>query len=86
VPYVLTAPILGIAGKKFGPSRVLPVMMFCFGFSTLMIVAVKNFGGLMACRWFLGMVSSITVYTSSFAPKILLSPLTPPSFAPKNGL
>ncbi|KAK5377865.1 hypothetical protein LTR67_005454 [Exophiala xenobiotica] len=58
VPYVLTAPILGIAGKKFGPSRVLPVMMFCFGFSTLMIVAVKNFGGLMACRWFLGMAES----------------------------
>jgi MFS family permease len=58
VPYVLTAPVLGILGKKYGPSRVLPVMMFCFGFITLMVVAVKNFGGLMAIRWFLGMSES----------------------------
>lgn len=31
IPYVLTAPFLGIAGKKFGPSRVLPIMMMTFG-------------------------------------------------------
>lgn len=58
VPYVLTAPVLGVLGKKYGPSRVLPVMMACFGFVTLMVVAVKNFGGLMAIRWFLGMSES----------------------------
>jgi MFS family permease len=58
VPYVLTAPFLGILGKKYGPSRILPVMMFSFGFVTLMVVAVKNFGGLMAIRWFLGMAES----------------------------
>lgn len=45
VPYVLTAPILGILGKKYGPSRVLPLMMFTFGFCTVMMVAVKNFAG-----------------------------------------
>ena len=27
VPYVLTAPFLGILGKKYGPNRVLPIMM-----------------------------------------------------------
>jgi MFS family permease len=58
VPYVLTAPFLGIAGKKYGPSRVLPIMMFCFGFTTVMVVTVKNFGGLMTIRWFLGMSES----------------------------
>jgi MFS family permease len=58
VPYVLTAPFLGIAGKKYGPSRVLPIMMFCFGFVTVMVVTVKNFGGLMTIRWFLGMSES----------------------------
>ena len=47
VPYVLTAPFLGIAGKKYGPSRVLPCMMFVFGSMTVLVVAVKNFGGLM---------------------------------------
>lgn len=58
VPYVLTAPFLGILGKKYGPHIVLPCMMFCFGFLTLMVVTVKNFGGLMAIRWFLGMSES----------------------------
>ncbi|RMZ88016.1 hypothetical protein DV736_g4754, partial [Chaetothyriales sp. CBS 134916] len=58
VPYVLTAPLLGIAGKKYGPSRVLPLMMFSFGFFTLMVVTVHNFGGLFAIRWFLGMSES----------------------------
>lgn len=35
VPYVLTAPFLGLLGKKYGPSRVLPLMMMTFGFATL---------------------------------------------------
>lgn len=46
VPYVLTAPLLGIAGKKYGPNRILPVMMFTFGSMTLFVAAVHNFGGL----------------------------------------
>ena len=50
VPYVLTAPFLGILGKRYGPHLVLPCMMFSFGFLTVMVVAVKNFGGLMAVR------------------------------------
>lgn len=58
IPYVLTAPFLGIAGKKWGPSRVLPIMMFSFGTCTLLVVAAKNFGGLLALRWFLGMAES----------------------------
>jgi MFS family permease len=58
IPYVLTAPFLGILGKKYGPSRVLPLMMFGFGICTLLVVAVKDFGGLMALRWFLGMSES----------------------------
>ena len=58
IPYVLTAPVLGILGKKYGPSRVLPIMMTCFGFTTLMVVVVRNFAGLMTIRWFLGMAES----------------------------
>lgn len=58
VPYVLTAPFLAILGKKFGPSRVLPAMMFTFGTMTVLVVAVQNFGGLFALRWFLGMAES----------------------------
>ena len=58
VPYVLTAPFLGIVGKMYGPSRVLPCMMFTFGTMTLLVVAVKNFAGLVTLRWFLGMAGS----------------------------
>ncbi|KAK3372747.1 MFS transporter [Podospora didyma] len=58
IPYVLTAPFLGLAGKKYGPSRVLPCMMFCFGCATLLVVATTNFAGLMTLRWFLGMAES----------------------------
>ena len=58
VPYVLTAPFLAILGKKYGPNRVLPLMMFTFGSCTLLVTATKNFGGLMTLRWFLGMSES----------------------------
>jgi MFS family permease len=58
VPYVLTAPFLGVLGKKYGPNKVLPCMMFGFGCFTLLVSSVKNFGGLLALRWFLGMSES----------------------------
>lgn len=58
VPYVLTAPFLGILGKKYGPHIVLPCMMFSFGTFTLLVAAVQNFSGLIALRWFLGMAES----------------------------
>ena len=58
VPYVLTAPFLGLLGKKFGPNIVLPSMMLAFGLCTILVVAVFNFSGLLAIRWFLGMAES----------------------------
>jgi hypothetical protein len=54
VPYVLFAPPVGMLGKKYGPHRVLPIMMFSFGSATLLAASVKNWGGMMALRWFLG--------------------------------
>lgn len=58
VPYVLFAPVLGMLGKKYGPARVLPLMMAGFGSMTILTVAATNFGGMMALRWFLGMAES----------------------------
>ncbi|KAL4866249.1 hypothetical protein BDV12DRAFT_210610 [Aspergillus spectabilis] len=58
IPYVLTAPFLGLAGKMYGPNIVLPCMMLTFGLCTVLVVAVFNFGGLLAIRWFLGMSES----------------------------
>ncbi|KAF2029283.1 MFS general substrate transporter [Setomelanomma holmii] len=58
VPYVIFAPPIGMLGKKYGPHRVLPIMMFCFGSATLLAASVKNWSGMMALRWFLGMAES----------------------------
>lgn len=58
VPYVLFAPPVAMLGKRFGPSRVLPIMMFCFGSCTLLSASTSNFGGIFALRWFLGMAES----------------------------
>ncbi|CAG8895017.1 unnamed protein product [Penicillium egyptiacum] len=58
IPYVLTAPFLGLLGKKYGPNIVLPCMMLAFGLCTILVVAVFNFSGLLAIRWFLGMAES----------------------------
>ncbi|KAF2001767.1 MFS general substrate transporter [Amniculicola lignicola CBS 123094] len=58
VPYVLFAPPIGMLGKKYGPHRVLPIMMFSFGSATLLAASVKNFAGMMTLRWFLGMAES----------------------------
>jgi MFS family permease len=58
VPYVLTAPVLGMVGKIYGPSRVLPLMMGAFGALTILVLAVTNWQGLLAIRWFLGMAES----------------------------
>jgi hypothetical protein len=73
IPYVLTAPFLGILGKKLGPNKVLPCMMLSFGFCTVMVVVVQNFAGLLAIRWFLGMSESaffplVIYYLTTYAP------------------
>ena len=54
VPYVVFAVPVAFVGKKFGPARVLPILMFIFGSMTLLSAAVKNFSGMMATRWILG--------------------------------
>jgi MFS family permease len=58
VPYVIFAPPIAMLGKKFGPARVLPILMFVFGSMTLLGAAAKNFGGMFALRFFLGMAES----------------------------
>ncbi|KAJ4359224.1 hypothetical protein N0V95_002391 [Ascochyta clinopodiicola] len=66
VPYVIFAPPVGMLGKRYGPHRVLPIMMFCFGSATLLASSVHNWSGMMALRWFLGMAESaffpLTIY------------------------
>ncbi|GBF64998.1 transporter [Trichophyton mentagrophytes] len=58
IPYVIFAPSIAMIGKKYGPARVLPICMFCFGSLTLLSAVVHNFGSLFAIRWLLGMAES----------------------------
>ena len=55
IPYVIFAPPIAVLGKKYGPHRVLPILMFTFGSMTLLSAAAQNWGGMMALRWILGM-------------------------------
>ncbi|KAF4161885.1 hypothetical protein CNMCM6936_002899 [Aspergillus lentulus] len=55
IPYVIFAPPGAMLGKRYSPARVLPILMFCFGSFTLLSASTKNFGGIFALRWFLGM-------------------------------
>ncbi|KAG0633780.1 major facilitator superfamily domain-containing protein [Tuber brumale] len=58
VPYVLCAPPVGMLGKKYGPSRVLPISMLTFGSMTLLGAACETFGGMMTVRVILGIAES----------------------------
>lgn len=58
IPYVVFAPPLALLGKKIGPSRMLPILMFSFGSFTLLTAATHNFSGIFALRFFLGAVES----------------------------
>ncbi|OAA70694.1 Major facilitator superfamily transporter [Cordyceps fumosorosea ARSEF 2679] len=58
VPYVIFAPPFAMLGKKYGPARALPIMMFSFGSMTLLTAAATNFSGIFALRWFLGMAEA----------------------------
>jgi hypothetical protein len=42
VPYVLGAPPIAMLGKKYGPARVLPILMGCFGSFTLLTGKASN--------------------------------------------
>jgi len=58
VPFVVTGPFMNMATKKFGAKLILPTAMITFGAMAMLSAAVKNFGGLLTTRWFLGMAES----------------------------
>ncbi|KAJ8098289.1 major facilitator superfamily domain-containing protein [Lipomyces tetrasporus] len=65
VPYVLFAFPVAMLGKRYGASIVLPILMFGFGSMCLIAAACRNFGGLMAVRWFLG------TFEAAFFPLVI---------------
>lgn len=55
VPYVVFEVPSNVLLKRFKPHVWLGANMFLFGFTTMMQGLVQNYGGLVTCRFFLGL-------------------------------
>jgi MFS family permease len=55
IPYIVAELPSNLVLKKFGPRLMLPGMCFCWGVVTTLQSQVHNFGGLVTCRFFLGL-------------------------------
>ncbi|KAJ7667034.1 major facilitator superfamily domain-containing protein [Mycena rosella] len=71
VMFASCAVLGGFLTRRFGPTRMLPIYMLGWGSMALINVAARNFGGIIAIRFFLGMFEgffgpSVTIYLTSF--------------------
>ena len=55
IPYVLIEIPSNLVLKKVGPRLLLPGLCMAWGLVTTLHCQIKNFTGLMLCRFFLGM-------------------------------
>jgi len=55
VSYALAEPLTNVLLKRYRPSIFLPITMIGWGIVMTVMGLVHNFGGLMACRFFLGL-------------------------------
>ena len=58
VSYALAEPLTNVLLKRFRPSIFLPCTMIFWGIVMTVMGLVHNFGGLMACRFFLGLAEA----------------------------
>ncbi|KAI3573525.1 retrograde regulation protein 2 [Fusarium oxysporum f. sp. albedinis] len=71
VPFIIFAPAGTLMTKVITAKRSLSGMMICFGVASLCTAFVKNFGGLLACRFLVGafeaaFLPSVVIYLASF--------------------
>ncbi|KAG5292581.1 MFS transporter [Histoplasma ohiense] len=71
VPYIVTELPSNLLIKKIGPRILLPALCVCWGIVTTLQSQVNNYSGLIAARFFLGMLEGglfpgIVLYLSSF--------------------
>lgn len=74
VPYILAEIPVNLLLKTVGPDRVIPSMLTLWGVVTTLQGVVHNYQGLLACRFFLGLLEGgifpgIVLYLSSFYPR-----------------
>ncbi|GES64676.1 MFS transporter [Aspergillus terreus] len=71
VPYILAELPSNLILKKIGPRILLPTLCTAWGLVTILQCQAKNFGGFVACRFFLGLFEGglfpgIVLYLSGF--------------------
>jgi len=74
VPYIAAELPSNLLLKIIGPNLMLPTMLTLWGVITTAQGAVKSYGGLLACRFFLGLMEGgvfpgLVLYLSSFYPR-----------------
>lgn len=79
VPYVVFEIPSNMLLKRFSPHVWLSINMFLFGFTTMMQGVVRNYGGLVTCRFFLGLFETgmFPGGKSPFVPNPIPNPPTP---------
>ncbi|ETW81273.1 major facilitator superfamily [Heterobasidion irregulare TC 32-1] len=74
VSYILTEVPVNLVLKRFGANITIPLMVVLWGLFCACQGSVTTFGGLIACRFFLGMAEgglfpSLVLYLSNFYPR-----------------
>ncbi|KAJ7700772.1 major facilitator superfamily domain-containing protein [Mycena rosella] len=77
VPYILAELPSNLLLKIVGPNLMLPAMLTLWGVVTTCQGTVKTYGGLLACRFFLGLLEGgvfpgLVLYLSFFYPRLRL--------------
>ncbi|KAK7035945.1 MFS domain-containing protein [Favolaschia claudopus] len=77
VPYIVAELPSNLLLKIVGPSLMLPTMLTLWGIVTACQGTVKTYGGLLACRFFLGLLEGgvfpgLVLYLSFFYPRLRL--------------
>ncbi|KAJ6606112.1 major facilitator superfamily domain-containing protein [Mycena vulgaris] len=77
VPYILAELPSNLLLKIVGPNLMLPAMLTLWGVVTACQGTVKTYGGLLACRFFLGLLEGgvfpgLVLYLSFFYPRLRL--------------
>ncbi|KAJ7084863.1 major facilitator superfamily domain-containing protein [Mycena belliarum] len=77
VPYIVAELPSNLLLKIVGPNTMLPVMLTLWGVVTACQGTVKSYGGLLACRFFLGLLEGgvfpgLVLYLSFFYPRMRL--------------
>ncbi|KAL4263474.1 MFS transporter superfamily protein [Pleurotus pulmonarius] len=77
IPFLCSGLPVNLLMKIVGPNILLPTLLTLWGIVTTLQGTVHTFGGLLACRFFLGffeggMIPAITLYMSLFYPRAKL--------------